>query len=156
MLMESFRGGTAMRCPVCRVEMLTLEFAKIESDYCGECGGVWLDSGEIELLGERAGAMRKSLLAALDSEIVEREQSRKRHCPVCGMRRARVRPGGVGVSVDRCRYRHGLWFDRGELQAVIQAAGADASNDLIRFLADLEAQRRRRAEERAKEAASGA
>ena len=136
-----------MLCPMCRIEMRKIEFHVMEIDHCGDCGGVWLDSGEIEVIGEQAGAVRKELLAALDSEAAEREPSRKRHCPVCGMRLVRARMAGFGVSVDRCRFKHGLWFDRGELGAVAQAAGAGPANALAQFLAQIEDQRRRLAEE---------
>ena len=54
-----------MRCPVCNVDMFVLEFEHVEVDYCYECGGVWLDSGELALVGERAGALKADLLAAL-------------------------------------------------------------------------------------------
>jgi Zn-finger nucleic acid-binding protein len=37
--------------------------------------------------------------------------------------------------------QHGLWFDRGELNAVIVAAGAGPGNVLASFMADLEKQR---------------
>lgn len=139
-----------MLCPMCRVEMLTLEFREMEIDHCAECGGVWLDSGEIEVIGDHAGAMRKELMAALDSPEAEREMSHKRHCPVCGMRLARARMAGIGVSVDRCRFKHGLWFDRGELAAAARAAGAEAGNALAQFLTDIEEQRRRTEEQRRK------
>ena len=56
-----------MLCPVCRTQMLTLEFEHIEIDYCGECGGAWLDSGEAALIGARTGTLQTGLLAALDA-----------------------------------------------------------------------------------------
>jgi Zn-finger nucleic acid-binding protein len=30
--------------------MITLELADVEIDYCTDCGGIWLDAGELELL----------------------------------------------------------------------------------------------------------
>jgi uncharacterized protein len=133
---------SAMLCPVCRVEMFTLEFEKVEIDYCPECGGVWLDSGEVEIIGERAGALHKELLLALDGS--DGGGAGKRLCPVCNAALLRVRaPGGTGFDVDRCPRRHGLWFDQGELEAVILAAGAGEQNVLAAFLADLEKQRKK-------------
>ena len=42
-----------MDCPVCKNAMITLELADVEIDYCTDCGGIWLDAGELEmLLGE--------------------------------------------------------------------------------------------------------
>lgn len=128
-----------MLCPACRKEMLTLEFRSIELDCCAECGGVWLDSGEIAVVAEGAGALKPDLLSALQAaEGVKRHEGRKRLCPVCGKRMESVGvPGEEDVVVERCPRKHGLWFDRGELQAVVKAAGAEPENDLARLLADL-------------------
>ena len=132
-----------MLCPMCRVEMFTLEFEKIEIDYCPDCGGVWLDSGEVEVIGERAGALQKDLLAALDRpEPSAPPRAGKRRCPVCRGPLHRVRaPQPAAFDVDRCPRRHGLWFDHGELEAVLLAAGAQEHNALAAFLSDPEKQR---------------
>ena len=130
-----------MLCPACKVDMFVLEFQLIEIDHCPECGGVWLDSGELELMGQRAGALRADLLAALEQERGERPNGRgKRKCPVCSRALVEVRTDSdPPITVDRCPSVHGLWFDCGELGAVVQAAGADEGNVLARFLSDLEA-----------------
>ncbi len=71
-----------MVCPVCNKDMLVLEFELVEIDHCAECGGVWLDSGELALIGQRAGALHGDLLAALESEPGEPDKARpKRALP---------------------------------------------------------------------------
>ena len=46
-----------MDCPVCKDAMITLELKDVEIDYCTDCGGIWLDAGELELLlGEQQKA----------------------------------------------------------------------------------------------------
>ena len=132
-----------MLCPVCEVEMLVLEFELIELDHCAECGGVWLDSGELTLLADRAGAVKGDLLAALEGREGTRPQERpKSRCPVCRGRLARVRtPGEKGIVLDKCPRGDGLWFDRGELQSVITAAGGPKDGSFIRFLAEIDGQR---------------
>jgi uncharacterized protein len=133
-----------MFCPVCKSEMLTLEFRFIELDHCSECGGVWLDSGELALVAEHAGALQSDILSALESgETVECGPSEKRRCPVCAKRMEQVRiTGKEDITVDRCPQRHGIWFDEGELDKAIQSAGAEPGNEFANFLADL-AQKRR-------------
>ena len=129
-----------MLCPVCKTDMFVLEFELIEIDHCPVCGGVWLDSGELELMGERAGALRGDLFAALGRQKGVKPGGRpKRRCPVCRRGLLEVRtPGERPIVIDRCPREHGLWFDRGELKAVIHAAGAEEGNVLARFLSDLE------------------
>jgi len=132
-----------MRCPVCAVDMFVLEFERVEIDYCYACGGVWLDSGELTLIGKRAGALGGGLLAALESPEGARPRG-KRPCPVCARAMQEVRTETEPpIVVDRCARGHGLWFDRGELSAAVQAAGADEENVLARFFEDLDRPARR-------------
>jgi len=129
-----------MLCPVCRTDMLVLEFEQVEIDYCAACGGVWLDSGELELIGERIGALGRGLLSALESARPGgRPAGGSRRCPV-GRERLRevTAPTSPPITLDRCPRGHGIWFDRGELRAVVRAAGADEDNVLARFFRDLE------------------
>lgn len=121
--------------------MFVLEFERVAIDYCPECRGVWLDSGELALIGERAGALRDGLLSALETQQGERPpRSERRRCPVCRKSMLRTRTGGVNpIVLDRCPAQHGIWFDRGELQAVVKAAGAAEENVLARLFARLEA-----------------
>jgi Zn-finger nucleic acid-binding protein len=151
-----------MLCPACGdAEMLVLEYELVEVDYCPRCRGVWLDSGELALIGERAGALHGDLLAALEKQPertraraatrrapelpTKREQRTARRCPVCrkGLQTVRSEPRGP-VEVDRCPRGDGLWFDQGELSAVVQAAGGDKENLLARFFAELGGQKARR------------
>ena len=130
-----------MLCPVCKVDMFVLEFQLIEIDHCPECRGVWLDSGELELMGQRAGALRGDLLSALEQQKGNWPKvGSKRKCPICrrSLLEARTRTDPP-IVIDRCPSAHGLWFDHGELRAVVRAAGADEGNVLARFLSDLEA-----------------
>jgi len=84
-----------MLCPVCKVDMFVLEFEQVEIDFCYTCGGVWLDSGELEMIGERAGAVRQDLL--------ERGPGAEgRHTPLSGVPPATPgSPDGVGSPRGR-------------------------------------------------------
>jgi len=129
-----------MLCPVCKVDMFVLEFEQVEIDFCYTCGGVWLDSGELEMIGERAGAVRQDLLRALETREGRAPKEGTRRCPVCRRRLLEVRTeSDPPVVVDRCSREHGLWFDHGELAAVVAAAGAERDNVLARFLGSLAA-----------------
>jgi uncharacterized protein with PIN domain len=39
-----------MKCPKCGADLVETEFAHIKIDRCNECGGVWLDKGEMEMV----------------------------------------------------------------------------------------------------------
>ncbi len=109
-----------MQCPTCKTNLLvTVEFDAIEVDYCPACGGVWLDTGEIEaILGDEAMAAR---LLVLDRPADSNEEPRR--CPEC---RAKMSKGTIEstppVLYDHCPNGDGLWFDKGELHTVIEHA----------------------------------
>ena len=114
-----------MDCPRCPQEpMIILELRGVEIDYCPECGGIWLDEGELELLLEdrdEKGNVLQSLAVARHIT----EESRK--CPVCTkvMEKVVCGSGEKKVLIDRCPKYHGLWFDKGELDDVLRMGSFD-------------------------------
>jgi len=106
-----------MNCPACKKPLMVLEYDSVEVDYCAACGGVWLDAKEVELLfgdAEESAAF----LHALDPGQVEK--NRQLRCPVSGKPMRKGSAGGPPpVTFDYSP--HGLWFDRGELAAVLRA-----------------------------------
>ena len=51
-----------MKCPKCGGELSTVKHDVVDIDRCGECGGVWLDAGELErLLEAEEGLVKKTL-----------------------------------------------------------------------------------------------
>lgn len=51
-----------MRCPKCGEPLKERSFQKIQIDQCTGCGGIWLDSGELEQV---AGKEETSFLGKL-------------------------------------------------------------------------------------------
>ena len=39
-----------MKCPKCGADLKEIKQNDIAIDECAECGGIWLDSGELEML----------------------------------------------------------------------------------------------------------
>ena len=39
-----------MRCPKCGGQLVELEYHHMKIDRCEDCGGIWLDKGEMEML----------------------------------------------------------------------------------------------------------
>lgn len=129
-----------MKCPVDKSVMMVVEHRRIELDYCHKCHGVWLDTGELELLisvlqAEGANLHPNELLTPEKAEIKDR-----RRCPICGQKMEKVRTGREHkVLIDRCPIGHGLWFDAGELQRVLrdmQPPGTPAAQDVVSFLGE--------------------
>jgi len=115
-----------MDCPVCREPMVIVEYDEVEIDHCVTCYGVWLDAGELELLFGDADACRAIVgAAASDAGAPASSVSEApRRCPVC--RKTMVKQAtrsGEAVVYDRCPEGDGLWFDEGELGAILEQGG---------------------------------
>jgi len=107
-----------MNCISCKEPLIVLELDQIEIDYCVNCGGIWLDAGELEALLEDQSEVLK-ILADIDAGLVDRRSRFK--CPICRKRMIEI---GIGcdpeIAIDFCRFNHGIWFDKGELEGVIK------------------------------------
>ncbi len=127
--------STLSTCPVCRKPMVAFELEGVEIDRCVECGGTWLDAGELEIIAETAGAVRGALFEVMQNAKGQRHG--RRRCPRC-FRKLRVITMGTGktVEIDRCPEGDGLWFDRGEMEAFIKSFDEGEEGAVARFFAD--------------------
>ncbi|UCC22006.1 MAG: zf-TFIIB domain-containing protein [Planctomycetota bacterium] len=125
-----------MDCPVCKNAMITLELADVEVDYCSDCSGIWLDAGELELLlgaPEQSGQLLNSL--KIDSQCAEK----RRKCPICLKKMQKIVVGEAKpvLLIDKCAKGDGLWFDKGELQDILNRAELDKDSKIQKLLSDI-------------------
>ncbi len=123
-----------MDCPVCKNAVITLELAGVEIDHCVDCGGIWLDAGELELLLGNSQLAEK-LLNSFKIESQSAEKLRK--CPIClkKMQKIIVGESTPKLLIDKCT--HGLWFDKGELKDIFDRAELDENHKVQKLLADI-------------------
>ena len=125
-----------MNCPACKNAMIVLELEQVEIDYCCDCGGIWLDAGELELLFEdsnQAGQLIKSFATAgSHNEKIHR-------CPICLAKMDKVSAGDENeqIVIDRCAKSHGLWFDRGELSLILSKGSFDKEKKVVKLLTEV-------------------
>jgi Zn-finger nucleic acid-binding protein len=125
-----------MDCPVCKNAMITLELAEVEIDHCIDCGGIWLDVGELELLlGNPEQAVKLLDLFKIDSNCTEKP----RKCPICDKKMQKIIVGQAtpALLIDKCTKGDGLWFDKGELTDIIDRAQLDKDNKIQKLLAEM-------------------
>ena len=117
-----------MNCPCCKREpLIVLEHDEIEVDFCPACGGIWLDAGELELLFGNAEACRNFLSIGSPAKVPPGEKPRR--CPICDKKMSKESTEGhPPVTFDNCPQGDGMWFDKGELAAVLSHGAAVASN----------------------------
>ena len=124
-----------MDCPVCKNAMIVLELAEVEVDYCTACSGIWLDAGELELLLDNS-EQAKQLLDSFEVDWKCPEKRRK--CPICLKKMYKIVVGTSAPAplIDKCPKGHGLWFDKGELQDIVDRAELDKDSKIQQLLAD--------------------
>ncbi len=124
-----------MNCPVCKTAMVILELQSIEIDYCSSCEGIWLDSGELELLLEDS-VERNNLLKSFQTDDASKEQKLK--CPICRKKMDKILVGkDKSVLIDKCKNDHGLWFDKGELEDIISMGSFDKNNKVLQLMKEM-------------------
>lgn len=124
-----------MDCPVCKKPMIVVELDQVETDYCPDCGGIWLDAGELEILLDDAQAARQVIGSFQPAQTSETT----RKCPICYKKMEKVLVGvePTPVMIDRCTKQHGLWFDRGELTDVLRCGRFDPAGKVAKILNEL-------------------
>jgi hypothetical protein len=111
--------------------MLVLELEQIEIDYCPSCRGIWLDSGELEMLLEGGPQSEKSHAFLSDLSVTEKQI----RCPKCRKKMAKVRPqNNPDVVLDSCMAGHGIWFDKGELFELLKNEKSAFDNRILDVL----------------------
>jgi Zn-finger nucleic acid-binding protein len=123
-------------CQTCRGVLVAFELESVEIDRCAECGGTWLDAGEIERISAMAGVEPGPMSHAL-TQAASGAQS-KRQCPRCGRNLRLVKIGeGKSIEIDRCPAGHGYWFDPGEMRQLIEAFDQGEEGAVAKFFKEM-------------------
>jgi len=124
-----------MYCPSCKHPMIVLEFEEIETDFCTNCEGIWLDAGELELFLE--DSTEKDELFKSFSEA-KNSREKKIRCPICNKKMGKsLVSSDKDIVLDECKNGHGLWFDKGEILEVIKEGSVNKNNSIIKVLEDI-------------------
>lgn len=121
-----------MNCPACKNPMIILELNHVEIDFCSACKGIWLDSGELELLFQNSESNSLYDLFTLKSDYIEE----KRKCPICKIKMEKVEFDSTNIVLDRCTNNHGLWFDNGELSLLLKSE-KNTENKIVQQLKEI-------------------
>ncbi|MBA2542447.1 MAG: zf-TFIIB domain-containing protein [Deltaproteobacteria bacterium] len=118
-------------CVKCNTELEKSIVYDVEVDVCRQCGGIWLDRGEIAALASMPDAELAELRAIDGGAPPARPAKGTLKCPAC--------PGTLvekvigAVLVDFCARCQGFHLDRGELDHAVKTArtsGASAKHVL--------------------------
>ncbi len=113
-----------MHCPKDSQEMFQKNYEKdVEVDICSQCGGIWLDVGELEAIQDiRENDYTECIKKSRDfvraaGELAILRQAPLLNCPHCNVEMARREYGFTSqILIDVCPECQGIWLDPGELQ----------------------------------------
>ncbi len=123
---------TEMECPQCNAPMRPFKVQSknpgvdVELDRCHNCGGVWFDSGELEIATGRS--------------VIKSMRTSDRFCPRCFIPLLNAELT-AGVAVETCRTCKGTYFDARDIHTVTQQSPAKPPED-VSFLCDACGQRK--------------
>jgi Zn-finger nucleic acid-binding protein len=140
-------GEAALLCPGCEVPMLAGQIGNVTVHECERCFGLWLDASTFEQVCRDHESHAAVLGAARSADVAQAtalKPVRYVKCPACRQLMHRMNFARCsGVVIDVCR-EHGSWFERGELQGIVEfirAGGMDMARD--RAMRELNEERRR-------------
>lgn len=102
-----------MKCPKCKEKDMIPVFTEqgVEIDFCHDCGGIWLDKGEIFYFTKKPADIQREL----DGAIKDAKPS-ERICPRTGKNMQEIKLLNGELVLDYSPFSGGIWFDGGELE----------------------------------------
>jgi Zn-finger nucleic acid-binding protein len=158
---EAGNGQSGKNCPRCNVNLHKVKFLganDIILDRCENCGGFWLDGGQLEKIDNQlTGIMpvtgkgfaefltnthlphwykrikRDSVetdfsVAVLPVRQAESAGHSTHRCPVCGQTLDIYKT--YGIRIETCPACHGLWLQKGELKVLKDHLDAESWGNL--------------------------
>jgi len=115
-----------MQCPLCNVDLTRTFVHNVPVDECPQCRGLWFEHGEWEQARDTAAPDLRWLDIDLWKELSDlTTRPSPRHCPQCSAPMLIVAHPHAGVELDLCPHKHGVWFDAGEFQRMLEAMHAE-------------------------------
>ncbi len=103
-----------LECPNCLRELTELEYKKIKVDRCDNCGGIWLDSGELRTL-----KVDEDSPIDENVRIAPKETKIQRKCPKDKTELYNKKYAyDTEIMIDQCPFCGGIFLDQNELDSI--------------------------------------
>jgi len=104
-----------MRCPSKHNTLLIPELTiqGVEVDHCKECGGIWLDKGELFYFVKNPKLALKKFLYALENKQPSKRISPRSLRPMVEIEYP------DGPKIDYCEESGGIWLEKNELEEIV-------------------------------------
>jgi hypothetical protein len=111
-----------MNCIRCKKKMKKVAKDNVLVDKCPDCGGIWLDSGELEMMEKGVGHEKTEIMEQARAELLRDAQRLVNlvgFCPKCETTKLH-QIKRRGAELDVCSHCGGIYFDDGELEQVLE------------------------------------
>lgn len=112
-------------CPRCDTPLVPADIASVRIHECHDCGGLWIDAASFDRICEDREKQEKAIVYPTAIKAVTMKTPAQKAnrfyvpCPECGeLMNQKNFAGCSGIVIDLCK-PHGIWFDRQELQQII-------------------------------------
>ena len=125
-----------MQCPKCHAEMTEKRYSTlqgdVELDQCSNCGGIWFDIGEAEIMKDK---WMSDFIDVGDPEVGKaHNEIQDIDCPRCGKRMETFSdPKQPHILYEGCS-EHGMYLDAGEFSDFKHETLMDSLRDFIFML----------------------
>ena len=99
-----------MNCPLGHGALHPETHSGIEVSVCTECGGEWLERGDLPALEKLVVKDAVVLSGMIEYQAHESDRA----CPVCAKRMYEFDYRANPLEIDACADGHGYWLDAGE------------------------------------------
>lgn len=107
-----------MRCPRDKTTLNSHRQGVVDLHTCARCRGLWFTKESMQRVLLLDG-FKSDIFTRVGQGMWSRRTQRKQDCPTCGEIPLVARQVGE-VEVDVCPVCYGIWFDSGELDAIIR------------------------------------
>jgi len=119
-----------LTCVKCTSVLDKARVGDVEVDLCPSCGGLWLDHCEVERLGRgKSDDLYRLRTALVGKSQPDAASDTTTSCPACPGQLKEVELGPV--HIEYCGKCHGIFLDRGELDAAVKAVAGSTVRQVI-------------------------
>lgn len=125
-----------MLCMRCKSNMRKVSRNNVLVDRCPDCGSIWLDAGELEMLQKGAGHDKAEILKQARGELLEEARrlvTIARLCPKCERTPLRA-VSKKGIELDVCGDCGGIFLDEGELEPLLEKSSGSLVGALLSLI----------------------
>jgi Zn-finger nucleic acid-binding protein len=118
-----------MDCPRCSVELSEISHGESVLQRCGECGGLWVDSDDLNRVLLHANL---PALSAVGGWVNPDEIAGM--CPACNVDLVAVEGGEKrALHYDTCESCGGIWIEGEEDEPAAEIVWKQAENEIVAF-----------------------